>query len=470
MRLFSPFSSLAAMVLALFGASLRADSSSSRHPTPTPPNPDLVALKDSIAALTTGPVHDLSDSISKTNTRLDLLERDVKRVGVSLDGVDLVKWGRDQTAEKAAVGDLVGKSDALDQQMQELGARLDRAAAEAAKDEKELKTALSSGGAQLAALEQDERQWHDLWPKELAAQYRAATALQRHDQDLSRWAEELAGAAMAFLIIGSALLQSRGRRRREREILQSIARLGAEFRQGLAAASAARAEASGTDWQAIEGRLDQLARRWENAAAPTERITQSAQHHSWSHSSAATLSPSEKPTVSVSAMPEPTVASRLLWPAEFLDPESPLSRWRFLLESHFDDEEHPALPVLAGLLGLRAAVDRPTVTSAEIAAAAFRLSEALHAYWQSLTDLSAEDRQQASAAWIRSIRQLVAQAAPRVELREVMPGSRVDPDLMHATEERSGNHLNVAEVHSWAVVDRSGDRPKVLHRAQIAST
>jgi hypothetical protein len=173
--------------------------------------------------------------------------------------------------------------------------------------------------------------------------------------------------------------------------------------------------------------------------------------------------------VSVGVSPEPSVASRLLWPAEFLDPKSPLSRWRFLLESHLADEDHPALPVLAALLGLRTVVSK-RAAAAEIGAAAYTLSQSLHAYWNSLTDLSADDRQQASSAWLASTRAQVAPAAPRVELREVMTGARVDPDLMIPVREGAGNHLNVAAVFSWAVMDRSGDRPKILHRAQIATT
>jgi hypothetical protein len=51
-----------------------------------------------------------------------------------------------------------------------------------------------------------------------------------------------------------------------------------------------------------------------------------------------------------------------------------------------------------------------------------------------------------------------------------MTGARVDPDLMIPVTEGAGNHLNVAEVLSWAVMDRSGDRPRILHRAQIATT
>jgi hypothetical protein len=467
----------------LVAAPARADSSA-RHPAP-PANADLAALKDSIAALTAGSLHDLSDSAAKTATRLDAVEGELKRLRARLEGADLAQWGRDQAATKTAVGDLSGKTDALDQQMQELGARLDGAAAKSARSEKELRAALGVGAAQLAALAQDEKEWHEIWPQQWAQQAHAAAAAQTAAAANGQRNDEIAAGGLAAIFLAGLLWQERRRRRRHGEIVRSITSLEAELRQELVAAGAAGAAAARAGWNAIEDRLEQFARRWgENAPAlaggvrdeslPTLRCSNGAAHSGFAPAhrppNGHSISPSEGTTVSVGLSAEPFIASRLLWPAEFLDPQSPLSRWRFLLESHFDDAEHPALPVLAGLLGLRAATDLSAVSPAEIGTAAFRLSEALHAYWQSLSDLSAEDRQQASTAWISHVRQLIAPAAPRLELREVMPGARVDPDLMHAAQERSGNHLNVAEVHSWAVVDRTGDRPKVIHRAQIAST
>ena len=425
-------------------------------------------MRDSIAALAKGSLHDLSDSAAKTTTRLDAVEGELNRLRARLETADFAQWSRDQAATKTTMGDLSGKTDALDQQMQELGTRLDGAAAESARSERELRAALGAGAAQLAALAQDEKDWHELWPKELAKQAHAAAAAQDAAAAYRQWSSEIGAGALAAILLAGILWQERRRRRDQRALLRSIAAFETEFRQELVAVGAAGASVSRAGWHAIEDRLDQFLHRSDHGAEVAGRLPVAPAHPTRANGHA--FLPSEGTTVSVGMTAEPFIASRLLWPAEFLDPSSPLSRWRFLLENHLDDPEHPALPVLAGLLGLRAAADRPAVSPAEIGTAAFRLSEALHAYWQSLPDLSGDDRQQASAAWISHVRQLIAPAAPRVELREVMPGARVDPDLMHAAQERSGNHLNVAEVHSWAVVDRTTERPKVIHRAQIAST
>lgn len=466
MRLPSLGSQLVILLLGFGAASARADSPA-RHPVP-PANADLAALKDSIAALAKGSLHDLSDASAKTTTRLDALEGELSRLRARLEPADFAQWSRDQAATKTTMGDLSGKTDALDQQMQELGTRLDGAAAEAARSERELRAALGAGAAQLAALAQDEKDWHELWPKALAQQAHAAAAAQTAAAAHGQWSAEMGAGALAVIFLAGILWQERRRRRDHRALTRSIASLETEFRQELVAVGAAGASVSRAGWHAIEDRLDQFIHRTNQGAETAPRLPVPPAHSIRTNGHA--FLPSEGTTVSVGTTAEPFIASRLLWPAEFLDPQSPLSRWRFLLESHLDDADHPALPVLAGLLGLRAAADRPAVSPAEIGTAAFRLSEALHAYWQSLPDLSGDDRQQASAAWIGHVRRLIAPAAPRVELREVMPGARVDPDLMHAAQERSGNHLNVAEVHSWAVVDRTSDRPKVIHRAQIAST
>ncbi len=127
--------------------------------------------------------------------------------------------------------------------------------------------------------------------------------------------------------------------------------------------------------------------------------------------------------------------------------------------------------MLGCLLGLRALLARSGSLPGEIAAAAFRLSESLYAYWQTLPELSPDDCQQASSAWLQSVRSLIAAAAPRLELREVLPEARIDLDVMNPVREGSGNHLHVADVFSWAVLDRSGgERPRVLHRALVASS
>jgi ABC-type transporter Mla subunit MlaD len=162
--------------------------------------------------------------------------------------------------------------------------------------------------------------------------------------------------------------------------------------------------------------------------------------------------------------------SDALWPAPFLDPASPLARWRALLESHLASPEHPALPVLSAVLALRVAVERAAATPEDVAEAVAAVSLAAHGYWHTLAELSEEDRQRASADWVRGLKQLVATVTPTLEIREIIPGVRFDPATMQTVQDGPGNHLNVATVFSWAILDRAGERPKVLHRARIATT
>lgn len=162
--------------------------------------------------------------------------------------------------------------------------------------------------------------------------------------------------------------------------------------------------------------------------------------------------------------------SDALWPSVFLDPSSPLTRWRALLESHLSSPEHPALPVLSAVLALRVTLERSVPTLPDVADAVAAVSLAIHAYWNSLTELREEDRQQADADWIGGLKHIVAPAVPSLDIREIVPGARFDPNTMQTVQEGSGNHLNVAAVYSWVLLDRSGERPKILHRARIATT
>ena len=162
--------------------------------------------------------------------------------------------------------------------------------------------------------------------------------------------------------------------------------------------------------------------------------------------------------------------SDALWPAVFLDPSSPLARWRTLLESHLSSPEHPALPVLSAVLALRVTLERSAPPLPDVADAVAAVSLAIHAYWNSLTEFREEDRQHANADWIRGLKHIVATAAPSLDIREIVPGARFDPNTMQTVQEGSGNHLNVATVYSWVILDRSGERPRILHRARIATT
>lgn len=179
--------------------------------------------------------------------------------------------------------------------------------------------------------------------------------------------------------------------------------------------------------------------------------------------------PTEDRTTVPGAGPAVAAVAASLWPAGFVDPASPLARWRVLLESHLASTEHPALPVLSAVLALRVTVER-SPTLQEVADAVAAVSLAAHAYWSSLPELSEDDRQRASADWIRGLKQYVAGVAPTLDIREVEPGVRFDPDTMQTVQSGAGNHLNVAAKFSWVILDRGGERARVLHRARIATT
>jgi hypothetical protein len=439
-----------------------------KHPAPTAA--DIAATQAAIADLAKGPVHDLNTAMDKLNARLDNLEAETQEVGRNVTAVNLPELVRREAANRAAASDLSARQDNLENGLASAQARVAEGAAAAGAAIRTLQQQQANADARFRAAQQSWDDHLDAVAKTLTAQISSTVAGQ--EQAEARDSEALARAGLAALAVLAVLTLAIawiGRRSRvalQREIGLALARLGMDFRQSPAAA-APPAPANGQanfvshpDWSGLEARLRHLVEFGENGrVAGALRKAPPGTHDS------------EKSTVSVGPQAEPAVASRLLWPADFLDPESPLSRWRFLLEGHLANDEHPALPVLTHLLAVRALLKSPTpATPAEIAAALFRLSESLHAYWHSLTDLSSEDRQQASAAWLQGMRAMMATATPQLDVREIRPGTRVDPDLMHPVIEGPGNHLNVADVFSWAVIDRAGDRFRVLYRAQIAST
>ena len=446
---------------------------------------DAGAAKEAVAALAKGPIRDISDSIAKLNARLTGLETGVARANRSLGGGDLPELAKGQAEVKGELALLNGRADSLEKGLDETAARAGEAAAATNSAWTEVKRQLERTQARLAGAEETLMALRGQWDRQSedfagAEAANSASAAAKLEASADRRARGLTSAgwtgvaALALLICAALWVDWRGRLQLQVELSLALARVGSEIRRAVEA-PAGRSNV-GPGWSEIEARLRSLIERWDKpeaswtaTAAPAADPAFLGGDGKQAGAAAAGVSPSEYPTVPVGASPEPSVASRLLWPEEFLDPKSPLSRWRFLLESHFADEDHPALPVLAALLGLRTVLKKPAA-AVEIGAAAFTLSQSLHAYWNSLTDLSVDDVQQASSAWLASIRAQVAPAAPRVELREVMTGARVDPDLMVPVKEGAGNHLNVAAVFSWAVMERGADRPRILNRAQIATT
>jgi len=178
----------------------------------------------------------------------------------------------------------------------------------------------------------------------------------------------------------------------------------------------------------------------------------------------------ERPTIKGYVPPGPSVASAALWPAAFLDPAAPISRWREMLEGNIASAQGSALPVLATWLAVRAAVERPDISIPLIGDSVAAFSASCYAYWESAQGFGEDDRQKANTDWAQALRTYLGPLVPKIEVREILPGVRFDSALMQTVKEGPGNHLNVAEVHSWAVLDRSSDRPKVLNRARITTT
>lgn len=273
-------------------------------------------------------------------------------------------------------------------------------------------------------------------------------------------------AAVAGLAIGCTLLlagliifASRPRRAPPAprgDLTATPGAIQAELKQGLEAATA--------EWSRT------LAGREQRLAEMLEEMQRLVGHERKEPAPGAV--PPSAPTEERTTVPgaAPLAFSDALWPAPFLDPASPLARWRALLESHLASPEHPALAVLSTVLALRVAVERPEATPSDVAAAVAAVSLAAHGYWHSLAELSEEDRQRASADWVHGLKQLLTPVTPTLEIREIIPGARFDPATMQTVQDGPGNHLNVATVFSWAILERAGERPKVLHRARIATT
>ena len=159
------------------------------------------------------------------------------------------------------------------------------------------------------------------------------------------------------------------------------------------------------------------------------------------------------------------------WPDAFVDANSPMDRWRSRIELDFSSSERPARPVYSALITLRNLCGRQPVPSLnEVSAAVVALSIALHSYWDALADLTEDERAGAGLDWIRAVKSITLKVAPKLEIREVLVGDRFDSDSMQTVQDGPGSHLNVAAVFSWATLDRSGERVKVIQRARIATT
>ena len=81
------------------------------------------AAKEAVAALTKGPIHDLSDSIAKLNERLAGLEREIARANRNMDGSDLLGLTKGQAEVKGELTLLNGKADSWEKGLKETAAR-----------------------------------------------------------------------------------------------------------------------------------------------------------------------------------------------------------------------------------------------------------------------------------------------------------------------------------------------------------
>lgn len=158
-------------------------------------------------------------------------------------------------------------------------------------------------------------------------------------------------------------------------------------------------------------------------------------------------------------------------PSGLATPDSPLASWRAELGADLA----AGMPELRKVLGcwerLVQSCTPPHPKAIEpVASAVDELSQALHAYWDAKPALTEDDRVRASADWIKAVKALAIPAVPKLEIREIVPGSRFDSDSMQTVREGPGNHLNVAHVYSWVVLDRSGERARIVQRARIATT
>jgi hypothetical protein len=431
----------------------------------TPPKADTTAAAvtppavRSEPALSSADIQQLRDAIEGLRQRYEGQGEILKKINENLDSLgarlDPSKRPADLASLREGIGTLVGRVNESHAAVVQLRDALTRTSA----DNATATSALSAGVArlqeQITALDSDLARLH----QDAAARNAVAPAAP---------AGVGLGALVAVVAAGTLLLGAAvaffGLRSRavpptvSTAVVASLEQEIRQLREGFAAQKSAR-PAPPPDTRPLTdavARLESLVERLETPAP----------------------SPSEAPTLpqaEYSAAPRPAsvesaVALPGLWPSPFLDAASPLARWRDALEADLASAEHPSLPVVASLLALRLVAGRPAAPVDEVAEAVANLSEALHHYWQNLPDLTEDGRIQAGGDWIDGVRLMIARVAPQLSIEQIVPGPRIDSNTMQTVQQGTGNHLNVAEVFSWTIRDLSGERPRILHRARIATT
>jgi outer membrane murein-binding lipoprotein Lpp len=442
-------------------------------PAATKPDPAVPPPAD---AITAADVKSLQEAIKSLHARFEaqgkILEKNSDDLGTLTKRVDDYLKPSLLKPLEDGLGTVVKKLSDLNEAQGNLAAAQAKAATDAAAQYREVTAALTRLQEALAKSDQaGDASIADL-RKTIAATHATGLGAAVPAAEPTPLAPLLGAiAAATLLLIVVIFLSGRAHRAAHAQLAAALAEtreaLRAELQARTPAAPAVAAGGAGT------GGADILA---ENVAKLQSVIAQlnpdvpavPSDDHTTKNFTASPAD--ERTTVHQAPAVGPGIASAACWPAAFFDADSPLTPWRVRIESHLGSKEHPALPVFSAFLALRTLCARtPAPVLAEVGAAVVALSQALYAYWESLPELGEDERARASSDWIQAVKALTADAAPKLEIREIIVGTRFDSDSMQTVQEGSGNHLTVVAVHSWATLDRSGERVKILQRARIAT-
>ncbi len=438
-------------------------------PAATKPDPAVPPPAD---AITAADVKSLQEAIKSLHARFEaqgkILEKNSDDLGTLTKRVeDYLKPSLLKPLEDG-LGTVVKKLSDLNEAQGNLAAAQTKAAADAAAQYREVTAALSRLQEALAKSDQaGDASITDL-RKTIAATHATGLGAAMPVPEPTPLAPFLgAMAAATFLLLVVIFLSGRAHRAAHAQLATALA----ETREALRAELQARPAAAASG--AASGGADILAEnvaRLQSVIAQLNPDVPAVQSDDHTTKNFTAPPADERTTVHQAPAVGPGIASAACWPAAFFDADSPLTPWRVRIESHLASKEHPALPVFSAFLALRTlCVRTPAPLLAEVGAAVVALSQALYAYWESLPELSEDERARASSDWIQAVKALTADAAPKLEIREIIVGTRFDSDSMQTVHEGSGNHLTVVAVHSWATLDRSGERVKILQRARIAT-
>jgi hypothetical protein len=277
-------------------------------------------------------------------------------------------------------------------------------------------------------------------------------------------------ALLALVTIFTSIAVTRASRALNKADVDRLAAIIAKSQDEVRIALHKNLEASSTELgRTLSGRE----RSAEEVLSLVQRLTEKVENWSATTQAAAEpadIPPDDRPTLKGFIPQGPNIPSSALWPAQFLDPSASIARWRDELETQVAEARAGALPVLAAWLSIRAVAERQGTSLAEIGDLVAAFSSACYGYWEANPQLSSDAIQQANTDWAKALRNYLAPIAPKLEVREIVPGVRFDSAFMQTVKEGVGNHLNVAEVHSWAILDCSGERPRVLDRARVTTT